>query len=193
MQPKLQEIINNPDVYSFGKNEIWSKYLVPHKVLPDRGCKTFGSYILHFNSEELLNAWKEIHEQVIKKLKSIEGIEEYLTIVTIEDFDEISILQERPFNEGYTTDSYDEYLNYGSCKPNEWIIEGLYNLRIKLLELDTFDENEISENDLKERDSVIGNVIHKSILKPNSNLVWSEPWCLYLPAIETVHLQVWNK
>lgn len=189
----LKELIDLPNVYQTQDNQLWTKYTIPSGMLSSKE-NMMGDYLISFKKQDDLITWIKIYEAVIRKLSTISDIDSCLEIIPLKQFDEYSIQQKRPFNEGYTTKSYAEFLEYGSCRPNEWIIESLTELHTRMLDLYTFDEDDINEIEFENHEAIILNIIHRTFLKPTFELVWGgdEQWLMYLPCIEIKHINDWK-
>lgn len=182
----INQIFESANVYEIHTNNIYKKYLVPYELIPKEEYRVFGCFLMNFKDKNLMKAWLEIYQLVVNKINSISGITQLLKIIPIKKFDENTIEQARPFNEGYTSSAYEEFLNFGSCQPNEMILQNLCSLHVALVNIGIFDG-------FSSKESIILNVIHKTLVKPNSELVWGEQWLMYLPVIELDHLLKWEK
>ncbi|NME71245.1 hypothetical protein [Flammeovirga aprica] len=176
--------------YPFSHNDIWKQYLVPYKFSPLENPEIFGSWLLDFSSKAIMNTWQIIYEEFKKVVYSNSELKKCVDFEEIHQIDEISKCLNRGFNEAYTTSSYDEYLKYGDCKPNEWILNDLQLLEKALGS--PFDYHLEQEN--KQR--IIDELIEKSFVKPNLELKWTNepfPWTLYIPPISMFDIRKWEK
>ena len=96
----LQDIAENSSVFKIPDNGVYIEYMVPQTVLPREGFSVCGSVICQFQNSQTLDTWIAIRHEMVNMLQSIAGIEDSLEIVPIERFDDVSLIQERPFNEG---------------------------------------------------------------------------------------------
>ena len=67
------------------------------------------------------------------------------------------------------------------------ILDDISNLHKAMINIGNLDGGNNS------KESIILNIIHKTLIKPNSELVWGEKWIMYFPKIELNHLLSWRK
>jgi len=101
---------------------------------------------------------------------------------------DFTLCQNRGFNEAYTTDHYAEFLEDGDCKPNEWIVSHIDQLKDSLNRPFNF---QFESNNQR---TIINHLIEKALVKPNLDLKWTDepfPWTLYLAPISENDLNAW--
>ena len=67
------------------------------------------------------------------------------------------------------------------------ILDDISNLHKAMINIGNLDGGNNS------KESIILNIIHKTLIKPNSELAWGEKWIMYFPKIELNHLLSWRK
>ncbi|AEA45652.1 hypothetical protein Fluta_3684 [Fluviicola taffensis DSM 16823] len=168
-------------------NGMFTKHLIPEEYSPLSERNICGCWLLVFKSKEIKNTWVEIYNTFKTFLAQNEDMSRVLAFEAIHHLDELTIVQNRGFNEAYTTSSYSEFLEDGSCKPNEWILRDLQNLQKAISELPEFRCDSMNQKE------IIKKMIHESFIEPNSELKWTEPWTIYLPSISSKDLEKWTK
>jgi hypothetical protein len=173
--------------------ESWTVYHVEKH--PFEKCKyDWGmSCLYHFNqklSPEFTPVWVEINnrlQDLIHKDPTLAKIIEFVPFHTGRDF----ILQSKPpYDGGYSTAMYQEFLDYGSCMPNEDILLDLAALHggiIRILSLYSHNENP--------KDRILSKIIHTTFIKPNNDLFWGgdNNWFLYKPGIGFEDIKLWQE
>lgn len=183
-----EELIKK-SVFQFKDSEIYDQYLIPGEWGISSEENIFGYWLLVFKSTDLLITWKSIYEIFRRFVNSNHQLAKLIELEKTVKLDENSIWLNRGFNEAYTTESYAEFLEYGDCQPNEWIIRDLDKLK-KALE-QPFDFKFKSES--KKR--IIEGLIQKSFVNPSFEFKWTdEPfsWTLYIPPIDLEDVNNWN-
>ncbi|MEN0048795.1 MAG: hypothetical protein AAF806_17160 [Bacteroidota bacterium] len=162
------------------RNEVFTQYLISGKNSPLETKSIFGCWLLIFHQEELLTAWELVYNTFKEFVNSNTKLCNTVSFEDIYKLDNLTLCLNRGFNEAYTTSSYAEFLTDGDCKPNDWIIEHIEELKNALNATYNFQINSIR------RKNVIDAIIHKSFVEPNSELKWTDepfPWTLYIPPI----------
>lgn len=188
MRMTIEELIEK-SVFSSDSNYngMFTKHLIPEEYSPLSERNICGCWLLVFKSKEIKNTWVEIYNTFKTFLAQNEDMSRVLAFEAIHHLDELTIVQNRGFNEAYTTSSYSEFLEDGSCPPNEWILRDLQNLRQAISNLPEFQGESMNQKEIIEK------LIHESFIEPTSELKWTEPWTMYLPSISTKNLEKWIK
>lgn len=171
-------------------NGMFIQYLIPSEISPLEEKDICGCYLLVFNSKELISSWSLIYESLIKVVNSNQELRKVINFENIYKINELALCLNRGFNEAYTTHHYAEFIAYGDCEPNEWIVQTLNELKKALDQPYDF----LFESDNQKK--IIEGLIEKAFVEPNSELKWTDepfPWTLYMPPISLEDLKNWKK
>ena len=135
------------------------------------------SHVYHFDRGVPLAHWLNLNTWLNNWIDS----QSDLTCVRVVPFYEIGndylVQCKPPYDGGYSTDMYAEFLDSGSCQPAPWYHQQLASLHEKVSEC---------MNCLGHVDSSLeSRIVHASLIKPNDQLFWADGdgWNLYYAEI----------
>lgn len=172
------------------KGSLYDRYFIWNKNLPNAQDVGGCSSLYRFVDPTMGKAWVEIYDLVSMEItKRIS--EEYLSLVPFYLKDaEVLIQSKAPYDGGYSMSRYHEFLTVGSCRPNSDILKDVARVLTVIDQCDwRFDQNEDTQS------GIIQNVIHQSLIGPNSDMMWHDDgkWLLYMPAIKEDQVDTWRR
>lgn len=141
----------------------------------------------HFNRGIPIEPWFRLVNHV---RDWVEGRPELRKIIEFVSFYEVGtdFFTQRtpPFDGGYPTTRYEEFLYHGDCEPAPWFYHQLAELHARVADamrsLRSGPEGEL-----------LRKVVHATFIHPYGHLFWQdeEGWAVYQPAIAPDDLRVW--
>jgi hypothetical protein len=93
-----------------------------------------------------------------------------------------------PFDGGYSTSHYEEFLYYGDCEPAPWFHGQLAELHSRVAE---------SAHTLRSNteEALLRRIVHATFIRPYSHLFWLDEagWGMYTPCITADDIREWTK
>ena len=144
----------------------WTTYLLDQHDFVRCDVDWGPSHVYHFNKDVSLTDWLALNTRLTSWIKSQSKLENVRVVPFYEIGDDFLVQCKPPYDGGYSTDMYAEFLNLGSCKPSPWYFHQLATLHQNVTEC----MNELGhvDSDLRSK------LVHATLIKPNGQLFWAD-------------------
>lgn len=161
------------------QTNIWTTHsLVQHDF--ERCEVDWGpSHVYHFDKDVSLPDWLDLNNRLIRWIELQPELKNIGIVPFYEIGDDFLVQCKPPYDGGYSTEMYAEFLNHASCQPAPWYFKQIASLHENVMEC---------MNSLGHVDSdPLSKIVHASLIKPNGQLFWADEdgWTLYYGEIES--------
>lgn len=178
--------------YQLFQTDLWTVYHVSEHPF-ERGPFDWGpAYLYVFPPQgtfSVRNCWLDLQEAVKTSIAANPQLTALITWVPFSYVGTDCLLQAKPpYDGGYSTTHYGEFLSDGSCVPLPDILLSVAQVQAATVTaLDWAGRTESS------RAGLITRVLHATLIKPYSHLFWDDgTWRLYYPAITRQDVAEWH-
>ncbi len=168
-------------------DDAWTEYLVESHPF-DPGHRHWPyAYLWHFDRRwptDIIATWVAVTERLAEvagaNAKLCGRVEVLRPLRVGRDY---LLLVKPPYDGGYSTTRYGEFLQWGECQPNADILAALATLHTGMLECMRHPSN-----------SLLDTLLHASFVRPHDQLLWDgdEGWTLYWPQVTLRQLLAWR-
>jgi hypothetical protein len=172
--------------------ETWTVYHVQRHPFERSEHEWGPSLLMRFDRAwppEVLPVWLQIIARVREAVTSLPLLAERIAFVPFTRVGRDFVLQcKPPYDGGYSTAMYGEFLASGSCRPNGWILQALADLHQGFLAWR-------SPEPRSARQELLEQILHATFVKPYGALFWDgdKGWHLYYPCITSAQLAAWQE
>lgn len=183
------QIAEQLDAWFPCSQELWTQYHL--KVSPYPPCSFDWGRCLayHFDRGVPITVWLEIVEHVKSWVESRPKLKKIIKFVPFYEVGTDFFTQcKPPYDGGYQTRMYEEFLHYGSCRPAPWFYRQIAKLHERMEEA-----RQPSRDDAREE--LLSQIAHATFIKPYHHLYWldKDGWAVYQPNISTEDILAWSK
>lgn len=169
------------------QHELWTFYHL--ETSPYQRCSFDWGMCLayHFDRGTEITAWLDLANQVKDWIESQPDLAEVVRFVPFYEIGTDFLTQcKPPYDGGYSTEMYDEFLHHGSCEPAPWFFEQLASLHVRVVD---------ALRDSSTKGTLLSRIIHATLIKPYTHLFWldEEGWALYQPSISVEDVRQWQQ
>jgi hypothetical protein len=173
--------------------EFWTYYHLNKYNYPKIDLDWGQCLVYHFDKGISITLWLEL-VKTIENLISLSTLKKIIYFVPFYETGVDFFSQcKPPYDGGYSTSMYEEFIQYGSCKPPESFSQQLQDLRTQINQ--AINSLSLSKN---AKDKLLSKIIHNTFIKPYGQLFWLEDcdeanWAIYYPSITVEDIEAWQK
>ena len=169
--------------------ELWTFYHLQEHPYP-RCPSDWGKCLAyHFDRGVSVASWLPLVGAVRNWVESQPELREVIKFVPFYEVGSDFFTQcKPPYDGGYPTTMYEEFLYHRSCEPAPWFFQQLAALHEKVAEALRSLRN-------GPKDVLLSKAIHATFIKPYGHLFWADEdgWALYQPNISVADVREWEK
>jgi hypothetical protein len=179
------------DVDNHLVTEAWTMYHVPEHPF-GRCPNDWGmSLLYHFDQEwspALIPVWLGIMDRIREEVECVPSLSDFIDFVPFYSVGRDYVLQcKPPLDGGYSTRMYEEFLDCGSCMPNEWILRDIHRLHQGYLDW-------YAKSASDPRSELMETILHSTLVQPNHVLFWGDGrWILFQPNLDHDQVKAWQE
>ena len=167
--------------------ELWTFYHL--ETHPYARCDSDWGMCLayHFDRSVLLDPWLQLVIRVQDWVQSRPELREIVEFVPFYEVGADFFTQcKPPFDGGYPTTHYEEFLDHGSCAPAPWFYQQLAELHRRVAEAIWSLPSDATGRLLRK-------VVHATFIHPYAHLFWKDEagWAVYQPNVAVEDVQEW--
>ncbi|HEU4328421.1 MAG TPA: hypothetical protein VFS21_35110 [Roseiflexaceae bacterium] len=176
---------------------LWTVYHLETHPYPRCGPDWGVCLAYHFDRGVHLRPWLELAEAVRAWIEAQTALEPVVQFVPFYEVGSDFFAQPKPpYNGGYHTEMYEEFLRHGSCEPAPWFFGQLAELHRSAAEALRAARNSAwqqNQQDSGTREALVRRVAHATLITPYRHLFWrdEEGWAVYQPSIGAEDVREW--
>jgi hypothetical protein len=167
--------------------ELWTWYHLGNSPYPKCDADWGMCLAYHFDRGAPIKPWLELAGRVRDWVESRPELQEIIEFVPFYEVGTDFFAQcKPPYDGGYPTDHYEEFLYHGNCEPAPWFYHQLAELHRRMVEaMRSLRSGQESE--------LLRKVVHATFIRPYRHLFWQDEqgWAVYQPNIAADDLWEW--
>jgi hypothetical protein len=171
------------------QHELWTSYHLEVNLYAKCSFDWGPCLAYHFDRGVSINTWLEMVEHVRGWVESQPNLQQIIGFVPFYEVGADFFTQcKPPYDGGYPTTKYAEFLYHRDCAPAPWFFQQLAQLQERVVEALPTAQNSAME-------ALLSRIVHATFITPYEHVFWldEEGWAVFQPNIGVSDVREWEK
>lgn len=183
----FKQLANQADAKFPVTMELWTRYVLDDSRYPVHKSAWEAWIGYHFDRGVSVQDWWALVSAVQQWTEAQPALRRLVHFVPFAEIGSDFVVQlNPPYDGGYCTSRYGEFLEEGTCEPPPEFFQQIATLHLECA-------TALRTLGTEPKDKILRRVIHATLIKPTSRVFWAgdEGWTVYSPNIGIDDLQLW--
>ncbi|MDY3551646.1 hypothetical protein R5W24_000724 [Gemmata sp. JC717] len=165
--------------------ELWTSYSLTRYPEPKQSWEQWVGY--HFDRGTSAQNWWSLFTAVQRWIELQPSLRRLIHFTPVPELGTDFFVQlNPPYDGGYSTAGYGEFLEYGSCEPHPHFFHQIATLHQECA-------SALRTLDVSPRSELLRRVVHATLIRPAGGAFWAdnEGWHVYKPTVNAEDVLLW--